>query len=142
MCTCRVAVLAGQWQVTLGSDTLHPTSTVKPEETPWSSGLLWCSFQVLLCSLAADVFTAGVAGSSSVDIFNEAWASFLLLFGALLPPGVCLLHGSKPGSQLPAVPPGRSAVDVGNLQLAQLAQWTKFGWFHSTGAALLPKATP
>ena len=67
MCTSRVAVLAGQWQVTMGSDTLHPTSTVKPEETPWSLGSLWCSFQVLLypASISYIQQPAGLAASAS-----------------------------------------------------------------------------
>ncbi len=40
---------------------------------------------ICYCSLAADVFTAGVARNNSVDDFTEALASFLLMFRALLP---------------------------------------------------------
>ncbi len=56
---------------------------------------------ICYCSLAVDVFTAGAAGNSSVDDFTEARASFLLLFGALLPLvfACCMTAGQAPNCQ-------------------------------------------
>ncbi len=47
------------------------------------------------CSLAADVFTAGVARNNSVDDFTEALASFLLMFRALLPMVFACCHAAS-----------------------------------------------
>lgn len=90
---------------------------------------------VCYCSLAVDVFTAGVAHNKTRDYFTSVLVSCLLRFRALLLTAFACCHAmpcSKPGCQLPAAPPGRSTIGMRNLQLAL---WTKFGRFHSTSAA-------
>lgn len=56
---------------------------------------------VCYCSLAADVFTAGVACNKARDHCTDALASCLLMFRALLPKvfACCMAAGQAPNCQ-------------------------------------------